>query len=402
MFRAALLMALRELRRNLMRSILTTLGIVIGVAAVIAMVTLGEGATARVTGEIGALGENLIFVVPGAGRQRGPIVSTAEPFAASDVRAVQELPGVAAATAIAGRSVRVVHGTENRATMVQGVDPGFFDVRGWEVARGRRIEEADERAGTAVCVIGETVRVELFGERQDPLGAQLRAGHVPCTVIGVLEARGRSTFGDDQDDLVLMPLSAFQRRIAGSDDVAAIFVSAVTPAAAPSVKERVESLMRQRRGIREGDEDDFAVRDLQEIVQIVRTTTDILTAVLGAIAAISLLVGGIGIMNIMLVSVTERTREIGIRMAIGARARDVLLQFLVEAIVLCLFGSAIGLVLGFGASYAGARALDLPFVPAPEMALVAVVFAIVVGVTFGFVPARKAARLDPIEALRRE
>lgn len=402
MLLAVLRMALRELRRNVMRSALTTLGIVIGVAAVIAMVTLGEGATARVTGEIGALGENLVFVVPGVGRERGPLMSSAQPFDIADVRAVAELPEVGAATAIAGRSVRVVEGTRNRATMVQGVDPEFFAVRDWEVVRGRPIEEADLRAGAPVCVIGETVREELFGARQDPVGASMRVGHVPCAVVGVLESRGRSTFGDDQDDLVLMPITAFHRRIAGDDDVSAIFVSAVTPDATDRVKARLEALMRQRRGVRAGEEDDFSVRDLQEIVAIVQTTTDVLTTVLGAIAAISLLVGGIGIMNIMLVSVTERTREIGIRMAIGARARDVLVQFLVEAVVLCVFGGLLGIVLGFGASFAGARALDLPFVPTPGMAAVAVIFAIAVGVGFGFFPARKAARLDPIEALRRE
>ncbi|MBZ0116800.1 MAG: ABC transporter permease [Sandaracinaceae bacterium] len=386
-----------------MRSSLTTLGIVIGVAAVITMVTIGEGATQRVTGDIASLGDNLIFVVPGTpghGR-RGGMVTSAHPLERGDTEAIRELSEVGAASALAARSVRVVSPGANWLTMVNGTDESFHVVRRWAAAEGRGLTEADVRSASPVCVVGATVKSELFGA-QSALGASIRIHNMSCEIVGVLASRGRSTFGDDQDNLVLMPLTTFQRRIAGNDDVAAVFVSAVRSDATTRVKQRIEALMRQRRRIRAGDEDDFVVQDMREIANLVQSATGVLTALLGAIAAISLLVGGIGIMNIMLVSVTERTREIGIRMAIGARGREVLMQFLVEAIVLSLFGGGIGVVLGFVVSYFVAQALEVPFVPVPSMALIAFAFSAAVGVAFGFFPARKAARLDPIEALRHE
>ena len=399
---SALLMAVRAIRRNLLRSILTTLGIVIGVAAVITMVTLGEGATARVTGDIASLGHNLLIVAPGtAGHKRGGIASGARPFDQADVDAIHGLSEVAGVAPVTLRGVRAVYGGANHATTLQGTSVEFLIVRQWDLWRGRMFTEAEDRAGAPVCVLGQTVVDELFGS-QDPLGASIRISNVSCQVIGVLAAKGRGTFGDDQDDLALMPLNAFQRRIAGNEDVTAIFVSATTSGATPRVQERVNELLRERRHLRAGDEDDFVVRDMKEITTLVASATGTLTALLGAIAAISLLVGGIGIMNIMLVSVTERTREIGIRLAIGARGREVLLQFLVEAVVLSLFGGVIGIGLGLGASYVAARALEIPFVPVPEMAALAFFFSAAVGVGFGYFPARKAARMNPIDALRRE
>ncbi|MGF1466771.1 MAG: ABC transporter permease [Sandaracinaceae bacterium] len=394
-------LAVRELRRHLTRSVLTTLGIVIGVGAVIAMVTLGQGATARVTGDIASLGDNLVIVAPGSDEHRRGPLSTIRLFDERDGEAMREVPEVAAVSALTATRAVVVLGPYHRTTTVHGTDRDFFRVRQWELALGRPFDPAEERSAATVCVLGQTVRQDLFGA-QNPLGATIRVGTLPCEVIGVLREKGRSTFGDDQDDLVLLPVLTFQRRIAGNDDIGVFFASATTSAATQRVEERLRLLMRQRRGIRPGEEDDFSVRDMREIVNIVETATGVMTALLGAIAAISLLVGGIGIMNIMLVSVTERTREIGIRLAVGARSRDVLLQFLVEAIVLSAFGGLLGIALGFGASYVAAHYLEIPFTPLPELAALAFLFSGGVGVTFGFFPARKAALMDPIDALRRE
>ncbi len=400
---SALLMAARAIRRNLLRSMLTTLGVVIGVGAVIAMVTLGEGATARVTGEIASLGDNLLVAAPGAsgGHKQGGVSATATPFDRRDAEAIAELSEVAAVAPMAGRGVRVVHGGDNHATTLQGTTPDFLRVRNWAVARGRMFTEAEERSGHPACVIGDTVREELFGAR-DPLGDSVRIGNVSCEILGVLEAKGQGTFGNDQDDLVLMPLTTYQRRIANDDHVATIFVSATRSSATPRVQAQMTELLRERRRIREGDADDFVVRDMLEVSSIVENATGVLTALLGAIAAISLLVGGIGIMNIMLVSVTERTREIGIRLAVGARGREVLLQFLVEAVVLSLLGGLLGIALGLSASWVAARALDVPFVFVPRMVAIAFAFSAGVGVAFGYFPARKAARMNPIDALRHE
>jgi putative ABC transport system permease protein len=397
----ALLMALREIRRNLMRSGLTTLGIVIGVAAVIAMVALGRGATDRVTGEISSLGQNMLILVPGNQRQMGTVTS-ASPFTLSDARAVgAEVAGISAVAPTTGRALRLVYASKNRSSGVTGTTREFFDVRTWPLERGRLWTEAEQRAAALTCVIGETVKRELFGA-QDPLGATLRLEKLNCEVVGVLTARGQNTFGNDQDDFVAVPIATYQRRIAGNDDVGAIMISAKTSADTTAVQRSVEALMRQRRGIQPGEEDDFVVRDLKEVTQVVAATTGVLTALLSSIAAVSLLVGGIGIMNIMLVSVTERTREIGIRLAIGARGREVLLQFLVEAVVLSMFGGVLGVAVGLGGAYAATYFLKLPFSTPVGMIFVAFGFSLLVGVFFGFFPARKAARLNPIDALRYE
>lgn len=398
---AALLLALRAIRKNGLRSMLTTLGIVIGVAAVIAMVTLGEGASAKVTGEIASLGDNLLVVVPGSGGHKQGVAAAASAFGRRDVEAITDLSEVAEVAPLSSRGARVVYGAENHSTQLQGTTPAFLRIRNWGISRGRMFSEAEERVGAASCVIGATVHDELFGQ-QNPVGASIRMSSVSCRVVGVLEAKGQGTFGNDQDDLVLIPLTTFQRRVSDNDDVAIIFVSAVSSEATERVQARIGELMRERRHLREGDADDFAVRDMKEITSIVETASGVLTALLGAIAAISLLVGGIGIMNIMLVSVTERTREIGIRLAVGARAREILLQFLVEAVVLSLLGGLVGIALGLSASYVAARALDVPYVPVPEMTLIAFAFSTFVGVAFGYFPARKAARMNPIDALRHE
>jgi putative ABC transport system permease protein len=396
-------LARREIQRNALRSSLTILGIVIGVAAVITLVTLGGGATAQVTEQIASLGSNLIHVRPGQGfRGPGGTRTAADPFSIKDVEAiVREIPGVEAAAPIASQGTQAISGNLNWSTMVTGTDNAFFAVKDWELAAGRIFSASEIKTGSAVCILGNSVKKALFGN-QDALGASIRLKKLSCQVIGVLEVKGQSSFGSDQDDLVLIPLRMFQRRIAGNTDVSSIYVSASDSALTQKVQTAIERLMRERRRIGPDDEDDFHAFDMKEVMTTLTGTTRILTALLTAVAAVSLLVGGIGIMNIMLVSVTERTREIGIRLAVGARGKDVLLQFLIEAVVLSVFGGIVGILLGLGAAVAGSRIMNIPFFPNIEIIVIAVLFSGAVGVVFGYFPARKAARLDPIDALRHE
>lgn len=395
-----IILSAKEIRRNLMRSALTTLGIVIGVAAVIAMVTLGGGAQQRVSSDISGLGKNLLMVFPGS-RQRGPSAGGA-PFKASDVLALERnIPNLEKAAPMSSSQVRVVFANTNWTTTISGITNSYFSVRQLGLSAGRIFDEAEERSGRTVCILGETVRRKLFGV-QDPIGARVRLGSGSCQVIGILEAKGSSTFGQDQDDIVLLPLLAFQRRISGTDDISMIFLSASSGASIDKVKADTIALLKQRRHIVQGKADDFQVQDMREIEALVEGTTKLLTAFLGAVAAISLIVGGIGIMNIMLVSVTERTREIGIRLAIGAFEREVLMQFLVEAGALSLAGGAIGIIIGLIISAVVAALVNIPFVLNFPIIAVAFVFSAMVGVVFGYFPARNAARLDPIDALRYE
>jgi putative ABC transport system permease protein len=390
------------LLRAKLRSLLTTLGVVIGVAAVIIMQSMGTGATALVTGELSALGSNMLMVVPGATQGMGGAGLGAPLFTQGDLEAIRrEVPAVRYATIHNVRSVRVVVGEENRSTNLFGVSPAYFDIRQWYAVMGRVLTEDDAREGAKVCVIGETIRIELFGS-VDPVGADLRVHDMSCRVVGVLAAKGASTFGQDQDDLVLMPASTYARRITGDDKIGVIMLSVVSEDRIDEAKGQVEALLRQRRRIFPGEDDDFTVRDMREMIALLGTVTGVLTSLLAGVAAISLLVGGIGIMNIMLVSVTERTREIGIRLAVGARTRDILAQFLVEAVVLSLLGGIIGLVLGASGSFAASRVLEIPFTMPPQAAVLAVAVSVIVGIVFGVFPARKAARLRPIEALRFE
>jgi putative ABC transport system permease protein len=398
-----MLLALREIRRNIMRSSLTILGIVIGVAAVITMVTLGRGATAQVTSDIAKLGTNLLQVRPGQHRHGpGGTHAEAKMFEVADAEAIaREISGLAAVAPIASQGTQAIYGNENWSTVVTGGNNAYLQVRNWLLESGRQFTDGELRAGKAVCILGATVGKELFGA-QNPTGATIRLEKLACQVIGVLESKGQSSFGSDQDDFVLIPLRALQRRIVGNTDVDVIFVSAQDGVSTKKVEQDIERLMRERRRIARGEDDDFHVRDMQELVSTMTGTTRVLTGLLGAVAAVSLLVGGIGIMNIMLVSVTERTREIGIRLAIGALERDVLMQFLVEAVVLSSFGGLIGIALGVTAAAVSAPALAVPFVLDPGIIVVAFVFSAAVGVLFGYFPARQAGQLDPIEALRHE
>ncbi len=398
---SALMLALREIRRNTMRSFLTVLGIVIGVAAVIVMVTLGGGATVQVTEQVASLGSNLLMVTPG--RRMGPGQSSgAAPFRLADAQAIaRDVPGVLAVAPGASRSTTAVFANENWSTTVTGTTEQYFTVRNWTIEEGRVFTPSEARTGAAVCVIGETVRARLFG-RQSPVDSRIRLSNLSCDVIGLLAPKGQSTMGTDQDDLVLLPLRTYQRRIAGNEDVNIIQISVEEGVSTERVQGDIERLMRTRRHISAGEDDDFNVMDMKEIATMLSGTTRVLTSLLGAVAAVSLLVGGIGIMNIMLVSVTERTREIGIRLAIGALEREVLLQFLVEAVTLSSLGGLIGIVLALAASVGLSGALGVPFVFNSGIVAIAFLFSAAVGVIFGYFPARKAARLDPIEALRHE
>jgi len=396
-----LLMALTEIRRNAMRSFLTMLGVVIGVGSVIALVTVGDGTTASVKASISSLGENLLMIRPGAHR-RGPARSAAPPFELADVDAIRrDISGAVAVAPSGSKQMLAVFGNQNWSTSVTGSTGDYFLTRGFEIGEGRLINAADVKGARPVCVLGATVAKELFGSG-DSVGESIRLGKVACNVIGVLKSKGSGAMGMDNDDTIVMPLKTFQQRIAGSRDVSMIYVSVAEDRPTSNVKQQVEALLRERRRIAPGADDDFTVRDVAEIIETVSSTTAMLTALLAAIAGVSLLVGGIGIMNIMLVSVTERTREIGIRLAIGARGRDVLLQFLIEAMVLATLGGGIGVAIGLGGGYAATNAMGVPFAVSPQIIAIAFVFSAFIGVLFGYLPARKAAQLDPIDALRHE
>jgi putative ABC transport system permease protein len=394
-------LALQAILRNALRSFLTTLGIVIGVGAVIAMVTIGNGTTVKVAADLAKLGSNLLSVRPG---QFGPGRASAEakPFNIRDVEALHaQLRGVRAVAPVSQRTATIIYGSENRSTTVAGTHGGYFVTHDWQLTAGRRFLEGEVRSGRAACVIGETVREKLFG-RNDPIGRNIRVNKISCEVIGLLASKGQSSFGTDQDDIVIVPLRMFQRRIAGNSDITAIWVSAEEGTDTAKIQADIERLLRERRNVGSGKEDDFSVRDMKQIAQTQTATTTVLTGLLGAVAGVSLLVGGIGIMNIMLVSVTERTREIGIRLAIGALEGQVLMQFLVEAVVLSALGGLVGIILGLSLARLATGVLDVPFVVDPAIILIAVAFSAAVGVVFGYFPARRAAHLDPIDALRHE
>jgi len=399
----ALVLALREIRRNLMRSFLTSLGIIIGVAAVITMVTLGNGATEKVKSQIASLGSNLLQLRAGQGfHGPGGVRATAPPFNLSDIEVIsREVCGVEAVAPIAGLATQAIFGNRNWSTSITGSTNDFMAARDWPVAKGRVFTVGELRAGKAVCILGTTVTRELFGA-EEPSGATIRLKKLAFKVIGVFSSKGESPFGTDRDNFILIPMRTFQRRIAGNTDVNRAYISVLDGFSIDGVKENIARLMRERRHIREGENDDFYIRDMREITEILSGTTRVLTSLLGAIAAVSLLVGGIGIMNIMLVSVIERTREIGTRLAIGALAREVLLQFLVEAVVLSSMGGGIGIILALVVSAGLAKLLLVPLVLKPGIIVVAFLFSAAIGVFFGYFPARNAARLDPIEALRHE
>ncbi|TIX50662.1 ABC transporter permease [Alteraurantiacibacter aquimixticola] len=398
MFGTTLMLAFREIRRHLMRSFLTTLGIIIGVSAVITMVTLGRGVTADIEEQISSLGSNVFFVFPIQG-ERGQF----RPFDEDDVTAVREqIAGVKSAAGQVDSNVVAIYNGQDWETTVEGVSGEFMDARGIEMDVGRRFTEAEETSGANVCIIGPTVQEELFLTGESPIGERMRLNNVSCQVIGVFASRGSVGGGGDEDNSVFMPLTNVQRRFTGNDNIGYMAVSYDSAYDSATMTNALVDLMRERRVLLEGQANDFDIVDTAQINETVQSTVGTMTIMVAAIAAISLVVGGVGIMNIMLVSVTERTREIGIRLAIGALAKEVRLQFLTEAVVLCCFGGLVGMILGFVFSYSLAGALGFPFIFDPFINILSFVISALIGILFGYFPARRASQLDPIEALRHE
>ncbi|SDG61838.1 ABC transporter permease [Propionivibrio dicarboxylicus] len=399
----ALLLALRAIRRNLMRSFLTVLGVVIGVAAVITMVTLGNGATRMVSDQISSLGSNLLILRPGQQLGPGRDSAGAQNFKLSDVDAIEsQIPSLRAVAPVVGSKVTLVAGNQNWQSQVNGTTNAYLTTGNWTLAAGRSFEDDEESAGKAVCILGNTVRKQLFGN-VSPIGNELRVKNFSCQVIGLLRAKGQGAMGQDQDDIVLMPVRTAQRRLIGNvTDVSMLMLSLRDGVSADPVMEQIRRLMRERRKLAEHMDDDFHVMDTKQIAETLSGTIRTMTGLLGAVAAVSLLVGGIGIMNIMLVSVTERTREIGIRLAIGALEHEVLLQFLIEAVVLSALGGLIGIALSLVVCLALTALMHMPFLFNPGINLLAFFFSALIGIVFGYMPARRAAGLDPIVALRFE
>lgn len=398
------MLALRSVRRNLLRSFLTILGIVIGVAAVITMVTLGNGATQAIKAQISSLGTNLLMVNPGQRQPGGGGSGGVPQFTEADAVAIQSEIGGVAAVAPQGRSsVKVIANGRNWSSTVYGSTNAWFLTGNWKLASGRIFDHDEQTAGAAVCVIGETVRRELYAGKigQTGLGEQLRIKQFSCTVVGILTAKGQGGMGD-QDDVVVVPLHTLQRRVTGSLKVSTLMVSMEDGRDSGPLKASLRDLLRERRKLAENDDDNFNIFDTQQLAETLSSTTKVMTTLLGAVAAVSLLVGGIGIMNIMLVSVTERTREIGLRLAIGALEREVLLQFLIEAIVLSALGGLIGIIIAAIASYGLSIVMNVPFIFDVTTNLMSFLFSAGIGVLFGYFPARRAAQMDPIEALRHE
>ncbi|HXG48025.1 MAG TPA: ABC transporter permease [Methylomirabilota bacterium] len=397
--------AIRALRRNALRSLLTMLGIIIGVGAVIAMVSIGNGAKARVEAQIASLGQNVLLVLSGNVSRGGFRFGFGSPgtLKVEDYDAIRrEVEGIAGISPEVRASGQVAAGNQNHVPSISGVGTDYIHIRSWELESGENFTEADVRNANKVALIGKTAAETLFGEGVDPVGEIIRIRNAPFTIVGYLKPKGMSMTGNDQDDVILIPYTSAMKRLTGDTSFRSFNVQAASPALVPDVQNQITELLRQRHKITSDKEDDFLVRTQQEISDTATETSRVMTLLLGSIAGVSLLVGGIGIMNIMLVSVTERTREIGIRMSIGARGRDILLQFLTEAVTLSVVGGLIGIGIGIGASRAISQKLGWTTLISSDSIVLAFVFSAAIGIFFGFYPARKAARLDPIDALRYE
>ena len=396
--------AFRALRRNKLRSVLTALGIIIGVGAVIAMVSIGNGAKAQVEQQIASLGENVILIFSGSVTSSGIRTGwgSAGTLKIEDAEAIRrEIPGVIAVSEEVISTSQVAAGNQNWFTRIYGESPEYFDIRQWPLSDGAIFTPQDVRSANKVCVIGRTTASQVFGS-ENPIGQILRVKGVPFVITGVLTPKGLSPQGTDQDDIVIMPYTSAMKRVVGGTTLRGINVQVASPNDLAPGQQQITELLRQRHNIRAGRDDDFTVRNQQEIAETATQTSRVMTVLLGAIASVSLLVGGIGIMNIMLVSVTERTREIGVRLAVGAHRRDILTQFLIEAVTLSSLGGVIGIILGVGSSQLLSAVAHWPTLISPTSIIVAFFFSAAVGIFFGFYPAREAARLDPIEALRYE
>jgi putative ABC transport system permease protein len=396
--------AIRALARNKLRSALTMLGIIIGVGAVIAMVGIGNGAQQEVQNRIAAMGTNLLYVQAGSMNVGGAHLGAGatQTLVQSDVTAIQrEAPAVANAAAVSSTNTQLVFGNQNWATTATGTEPQYFDIRDWPIAQGAAFTEDDVRRAANVAVIGETVSQNLFGNG-NPVGQTIRAGNLPFTVVGVLTAKGSSGMGGDQDDGIYIPITTLQKKITGQDWLRSIMVSAKSQQQSYAAQDQITAILRDRHRIKAGTPDDFSIRNLADVAELADQSAQVMTMLLASIAGVSLIVGGIGIMNIMLVSVTERTKEIGVRVAIGATEEDVQRQFLLESVVLSLLGGAIGILVGVGSSILITYVLHWTVSVSTWAIGAAVIFSTAIGIAFGYYPARKAARLDPIEALRFE
>ena len=406
-FLQTLKIALRALRTNKMRSFLTMLGIIIGIAAVIAMMAVGTGASYVISQQIASIGSNIILVIPGSTTSGGLRTGSggAQTLSSDDVKAIMaECPSVAFAAGTVRTTGQVVSGNMNWSSIIMGGTPELFDIREWPVVSGRPINQDDENGAIKVCLLGQTVAENLFGSA-DPIGSIIRIKKIPFTVIGVLDRKGQSPQGTDQDDAVFVPLRTAQRNLVRSQRtgiVGAIIVKAKNEELINKAESEIQSLLDQRHRITGGKEPDYSTRNLSEILAVAEKSAKAMSLLLGAVASISLIVGGIGIMNIMLVSVTERTREIGIRMAIGAKKNDILMQFMTEAVLLTMLGGLIGIALGTGGATVVSRLLEWPTMISFQSIAIAFVFSGAVGIFFGFYPAKKAAGLNPIDALRYE
>ncbi|WP_264501843.1 ABC transporter permease [Luteolibacter flavescens] len=401
MFWNAFIIALREIRRNLTRAFLTVIGVVIGVAAVVTLVTLGRGATETVKAQIEKVGSNLLTLRPGQGW--GP--QSAPLFSQDDLDSIRDqIPGIRSIAPMSNTSVQAISDEEARQTDIQGTTPAYFPIGNWDLSDGRFFTDEEVVDGATVAVIGETIRKELF-PHGDAIGQKIRLQSTAVTVIGITAVKGQAGWGDDLDDNIIIPITTLQRRLNGQlskQNLGQIMISTEDNYPSEAVVADLTSLMRERRYLSRNQQNNFSVFDSRQIADAVSSSTQVLTSLLGAVAGVSLLVGGIGIMNIMLVSVTERTREIGIRMAIGARAREVLLQFLVEAVTLSCVGGLCGIALAYGLCVGLAELVGAPFTFDPKINGIAFIFSAAIGILFGFMPARRAASLDPIEALRHE
>ncbi|WP_345978732.1 ABC transporter permease [Sulfurimonas sp. HSL3-2] len=399
----ALLQALREIRRNLMRSMLTAIGIVIGIASVIAMVNIGKGASESITKSISKLGSNTLYILPSQEHGPGSQSAFAKPFKMKDVEIIKEsVFALQAVSPAESTTLTVLYKDKNYQTSIRGINNEYFTIQNWDLKSGRQFTSSELRTGLGSCIIGKTVVDTLFSQDEDPIGKKIRIQNFSCEVTGVLEAKGANTFGRDQDDIILVPLKLFQRRISGNDNIHLIMASVKENIPLEEATVQIQQLIRERRHLKPDDEENFAVRNMSSLVNTISQITSMLTIMLGAVAAISLVVGGIGIMNIMLVSVTERTREIGIRMAIGAMAQDILIQFLIEAVVLSGLGGIIGVVVGIAITVGVSIGMDITLIIDPSITVIALMFSMLIGIVFGIIPARKAANMNPIDALRYE
>ena len=399
----AFLIAIKEIRRNVLRSILTILGIVIGVASVIAMVMIGDGTTANVQAGISKLGSNMLTLSVGQER-RGPPRSdnSARAFKEEDIEAIRsQILNIKAVAAENSSNSNIIYSNKSYTSSVIGTTNDYFIIKDWVLEDGRIFDGSELSFGKSVCILGSTIVKQLF-EDENPIGSKIRLKSFGCTVIGTLKSKGAAAFGRDQDEVIIVPLKMLQRKIQGSKDIKSILVSINESKNIDRAKSDITALMQERRDIKPGQNDNFHIRDMEDLLSAMTSTTKMLTYLLGSIAGISLLVGGIGIMNIMLVSVTERTREIGTRLAIGAMESEVLLQFLVEAIVLSTLGGIIGISLGVLIGYVSVSVMGIPFILNMQIILISFIFSTLIGVVFGYFPARKAARLNPIDALRYE